>query len=98
MKVTLLVIITVIIMISATITVTVVLQQQQYYQIAHAYPCVGGNTIEYCTGYHNGAVLAYRDFNTGNDLAVDHHPCTGNSTDYCNGYVRGYNDEADFLG
>ena len=97
MKVTLLVIITVIIMISATTTITIVLQQQ-YYQIAHAYPCLGGNTIEYCTGYHNGAVLAYRDFNTGNDLAADQHPCTGNSTDYCNGYVRGYNDEADFLG
>ena len=54
--------------------------------------------VPLCTGYHNGAVLAYRDFNTGNDMAVDQHPCTGNSTDYCNGYVRGYNDEADFLG
>jgi hypothetical protein len=99
MKVTLS-IMTVIIIISATTTIAIVLeqQQQQYHQTAQAYPCVGGSAKEYCTGYHDGAVLAYRDFNTGNDLAVDQHPCRGNSTDYCNGYIRGYNDEADFLG
>jgi hypothetical protein len=96
MKLTLLVR-TVIIMISATTTITIVLQQQ-HHQIAQAYPCVGGSTKEYCTGYHNGAILAYRDFNAGNDLTVGQHPCRGNSTDYCNGYIRGYNDEADFLG
>ena len=84
-----------VIMISAT---GIALLAIQYHQTAQAYPCVGGSVKEYCTGYHDGAVLAYRDFNTGNDLAVDQHPCRGNSTDYCNGYIRGYSDEADFLG
>ncbi|MFL6376842.1 MAG: hypothetical protein ACJ72R_05205 [Nitrososphaeraceae archaeon] len=84
-----------IIMIPATISI---LQQQPYYQTAKAYPCVGGSAKEYCTGYHDGAIIAYRDFNTEHDLDTSQHPCTGNSTDYCNGYIRGYNDEADFLG
>jgi hypothetical protein len=74
------------------------LQQQPYYQTAQAYHCVGDSAKEYYTGYHDGAILAYRDFNTGHDLDKSQHPCTGNSTDYCNGYIRGYNDEADFLG
>jgi hypothetical protein len=90
----LLVILVTIIMISATISM---LQQQPYDQTAQAYPCVGGSVKEYCTGYHDGAIQAYRD-HKGHDLDVDQHPCTGNNTDYCNGYIRGYNDEADFLG
>jgi hypothetical protein len=82
-------------MISATIN-TIVLQQ--CHQTAHAYPCVGGSVKEYCTGYHDGAVQAYGDYKIGHDLDVDQHPCKGNSTQYCNGYNRGYSDEADFLG
>ncbi len=84
-----------VIMISAT---GIALLAIQYHQTAQAYPCVVGSVKEYCTGYHDGAILAYRDFNTGHDLDTSQHPCTGNSTDYCNGYIRGYNDEADFLG
>jgi hypothetical protein len=84
-----------IIMISAYI---VIAQQYLYYQTAQAYPCVGDSTKEYCTGYHDGAIKAYRDYKTGNDLDIDQHPCTGNSAEYCNGYNRGYSDEADFLG
>jgi hypothetical protein len=30
-------------------------------------------------------------------MDVDEHRCTG-STEYCNGYDRGYSDEEDFLG
>ncbi len=30
-------------------------------------------------------------------MDVDEHRCTG-STEYCNGYNRGYSDEEDFLG
>jgi hypothetical protein len=85
---------TIAIMISAT-SITLLLQ---YYQRAQAYPCVGGSAKEYCTGYHDGAVHAYTDYNTGHGLDLDQHRCTGNSTDYCNGYNRGYSDEADFLG
>jgi hypothetical protein len=81
-----------IIMIYAAITAL-----QQHNQTAQAFPCIGGSVKEYCTGYHDGAIQAYRDFNTGHDLDVDLHPCTG-SVDYCNGYNRGYGDEADFLG
>ena len=84
-----------VIMISAT---GIALLAIQYHQTAHAYPCVGGSVKEYCTGYHDGAILAYRDFNTGHNLDISQHPCTHNSTDYCNGYNRGYSDEADFLG
>ena len=59
------------------------------------YPCNGDNGKEYCTGYHNGAIQAHRDFKTGNDMDVDQHRCNG-STEYYNGYYRGYGDE-DFL-
>jgi hypothetical protein len=48
--------------------------------------------------YHDGANQAYRDYKTGHDLDIDQHRCTSNSNDYCNGYARGYSDEADFLG
>ena len=70
----------------------------EYHQTAHAFPCVGGQVREYCTGYHDGAIQAHRDFNTGQDLDIDQHPCVHNITEYCHGYNRGYNDEADFLG
>ena len=66
-------------------------------QTAQPSPCNGDNGKEYCTGYHAGAIQAHKDFNTGDDLDVDQHRCTG-STEYCSGYGRGYNDEQDFLG
>ena len=86
--------VTTIIIISAT-SITLL---QQYYQTAQAFPCVGHSAKEYCTGYRDGAVQAKRDFKTGQDLDIDQHPCIRNGTLYCNGYSRGYNDEADFLG
>ena len=72
---------------------------QQYYQTAQAFPCIGHNAKEYCTGYHDGAIQAHRDFKTGDDMDVDvdEHRCTG-IKEYCNGYDRGYSDEEDFLG
>jgi hypothetical protein len=94
MKATLLV--TTIIILISTTTITMLLQQ--YHQTAQAYPCVGGNAKEYCTAYHDGANQAYIDYKTGHDLDIDQHLCTNNSNDYCNGYARGYSDEADFLG
>jgi hypothetical protein len=94
MKLMLLLLVTTIIIISAT-SITLL---QQHYQTAQAFPCVGHSAKEYCTGYRDGAVQAKRDFKTGQDLDIDQHPCTLNSTLYCNGYSRGYRDEADFLG
>ena len=70
---------------------------QKYYKTAQAFPCVGQSTKEYCTGYHDGAVQANRDYKTGNDLDSDRHKCTDDNV-YCDGYSRGYNDQADFLG
>ena len=64
---------------------------------AQAFPCNGNNGEEYCTGYHDGAIQAHRDFKTGDDLDVDQHRCTG-SEEYCTGYNTGYSDEEDFLG
>ena len=87
--------VTTVIMISAA---SITLLSTQYHQIAQAFPCIGDSAKEYCTGYHDGAVQAHRDFNAGHDLDIDQHRCIRNSTDYCNGYNRGYNDEADFLG
>jgi hypothetical protein len=84
-----------IIIISAGITLV---QQQYNHQTAQAYTCAGGSAKEYCTGYHDGAIQAYKDYKTGYDLNISQHRCTANSTDYCNGYNRGYNDEVDFLG
>jgi hypothetical protein len=95
MKATLLVT-TIIIMISTTTTVTILLQQ--YHQTAQAYPCVGGSAKQYCTAYHDGPNQAHTDYKTGHDLDIYQHRCTNNSNDYCNGYARGYSDEADFLG
>jgi hypothetical protein len=81
----------------AIIIFTAIIVSQQYYQTAQAFPCVGHSAKEYCTGYHDGAIQANRDYKTGNDLDVDQHRCTA-STMYCNGYNRGYSDQADFLG
>jgi hypothetical protein len=47
--------------------------------------------------YHDGAAQATRDYKIANDLNVDQHECTASDL-YCNGYSRGYNDQADFLG
>ena len=94
---------TTIIMVCTTTTIAVILLllslslQGQHPQTAQASPCNGDNGKEYCTGYHAGAIQAHKDFNTGDDLDVDQHRCTG-STEYCSGYGRGYNDEQDFLG
>jgi hypothetical protein len=84
---------TIIIMISAVITI------QQLQQTAQAFPCVGDSSLneEYCTGYHDGAIQAHKDFNTIHGLDVEQHRCAG-SVDYCNGYNRGYSDESDILG
>ena len=70
---------------------------QQYYQTAQAFPCIGHNAKEYCAGYHDGAVQASTDYKIANDLDVDQHECTSGDL-YCDGYRRGYNDQADFLG
>src|SRR5919206_4722430 len=76
-----------------------VLQQQQYGQAAaNAFPCVGDTLREYCMGYHDGAIQAHRDYNSGDDnISLNQHRCTL-IPEYCKGYDRGYNDEADFLG
>jgi hypothetical protein len=95
MKWMLLLLVTTIIIISATTSITPL---QHYYQTAQAFPCVGHSAKEYCIGYRDGAVQAKGDFKTGHDLDIDQHSCTHNSALYCNGYNRGYNDEADFLG
>ena len=81
----------------ATIMFVTTTVLQQHYQTAQAFPCLGHTANEYCTGYHDGAVQATRDYKITNDLGVDQHECTA-SVLYCNGYSRGYNDQADFLG
>ena len=83
--------------ITVIISATSITLSLQYYQTAQAYPCVGDHVKEYCIGYHDGAIQAKRDFQTGQDLDIDQHSCT-RTTLYCNGYNRGYSDEADFLG
>ena len=93
MKWTLLLVTTVI-----TISATSITLLLQYNQTAQAFPCVGDHVKEYCTGYHDGAIQAKRDFNAGLELDIDQHQCVHNNTMYCNGYNRGYSDEADFLG
>jgi hypothetical protein len=93
----LLITITIIVIIISATAITMLLLQ--YNQTAQAFPCVVGHGgIDYCTGYHDGAIQAHRDFYSGHDLNIDQHRCTHKSTDYCNGYDKGYDDEADFLG
>ena len=99
-KLSLVILTTTIIMVCAATTIAVILLlslQEQHPQTAQASPCNGDNGKEYCTGYHDGAIQAHKDFKTGDDLDIDQHRCTG-STEYCSGYERGYNDEQDFLG
>jgi hypothetical protein len=80
------------------ISAIIIMLPLQYYQMAQAFPCVGHSEKEYCTGYRDGAIQAKRDFQASQDLDIDQHSCIRNITLYCNGYNRGYNDEADFLG
>jgi hypothetical protein len=57
------------------------------------FPCVGGSGKNYCTGYHAGAVAADNDDSAGR--GVGFHGCpAGHIAQYCQGYERGYNDEA----
>jgi hypothetical protein len=62
---------------------------------AYAFPCKGGTGEEYCSGYHAGAVQAYKDDKAGH--VVNLYPCI-QSDEYCSGYQNGYTDEAGFLG
>jgi hypothetical protein len=48
----------------ATIIFATTTVLQQDYQTAHAVPCLGHSGNEYCTGYHDGAVQANRDYKT----------------------------------
>jgi hypothetical protein len=81
----------------AIIIIAAITILQQHYQTAQAFPCVGHSKKEYCIRYRDGAIQAYRDYKTGNDLDVDQHICNG-SEEYCNGYNGGYSDESYFLG
>jgi hypothetical protein len=56
-------------------------------------PCVGGSGKNYCVGYHDGAVQADNDDNANRNLDVSQHPCIGHTPQYCQGFVKGYNDE-----
>ena len=64
---------------------------------AYAFPCKGGIGEEYCSGYHAGAIQADKDDNANRNLDVSHHRCTSTIQQYCQGFVNGYNDEADLL-
>ena len=86
------------ILISAASITALLLPLQRLQQVAQAYPCVGDGSLteEYCTGYHDGAIQAHRDFHTVHGLDLDQHTCTA-SVDYCTGYSRGYSDESGIL-
>ena len=67
------------------------------------FPCAGGTGVEYCSGYHDGAVQADRDDaemskGTGSVDVNKHLPCVNSNPDYCRGFIKGYNDEANILG
>ena len=64
---------------------------------AYAFPCKGGIGEEYCSGYHAGTIQADKDDNANRNLDVFQHRCTSTIQQYCQGFVNGYNDEADFL-
>ena len=74
----------------ASITALLLSLLQYLQQTTQAYPCVGDSSLteEYCTGYHDGAIQARRDFHTLHGLDADQHTCTA-SIDYCRGYTRG---------
>ncbi|MBV9178839.1 MAG: hypothetical protein JO297_17570 [Nitrososphaeraceae archaeon] len=57
------------------------------------FPCVGGNGKNYCVGYHDGAVQADNDDNANRDPHVSQHLCLNHTPQYCQGYLKGYNDE-----
>ena len=64
------------------------------------FPCAGGTGVEYCSGYHDGAVQADRDDaemskGTGSVDVNKHLPCVNSNPDYCRGFIKGYDDEAD---
>ena len=61
----------------------------------YAFPCKGGIGEEYCSGYHAGAIQAYKDDKAGH--VVNLYRCI-QSDEYCSGYQNGYTDEAGFLG
>jgi hypothetical protein len=68
-----------------------------------AFPCAGGTGVEYCSGYHYGAVQADRDDaemskGTGSVDVNKHLPCVNSNPDYCRGFIKGYDDEANILG
>ena len=46
---------------------------EQYPELAHAFPCIGDDAKEYCTGYRAGAIQAKADYKTGHDLDIDQH-------------------------
>jgi hypothetical protein len=64
---------------------------------AYAFPCKGGVGEEYCRGYHAGAIQADKDDNANRNLDLSQHRCTSTIQQYCQGFVNGYNDEADSL-
>jgi hypothetical protein len=64
---------------------------------AYAFPCKGGIGEEYCSGYHAGAIQADKDDNANRNLDLSQHRCTSAIQQYCQRFVNGYNDEADFL-
>jgi hypothetical protein len=77
--------------IAYTCTTIVVLPQ------AHAFPCSGGSGKDYCSGYHKGAVQADKDFanpGTGPGEVFDSKCPSGHTHTYCDGWTRGYDDEA----
>jgi hypothetical protein len=64
------------------------------------FPCAGGTGVEYCSGYHDGAVQADRDDaemskGIGSVDVNKHLPCVNSIPDYCRGFIKGYDDEAD---
>jgi hypothetical protein len=63
----------------------------------YAFPGKGGIGEEYCSGYHAGAIQADKDDNANRNLDVFQHRCISTIQQYCQGFVNGYNDEADFL-
>ena len=62
---------------------------------AEHFPCEGGTGDIYCSGYHAGAVQADDDYNNHGFINQDKHPCNS-MAEFCAGYSKGYEDEADF--
>jgi hypothetical protein len=65
------------------------------YKKAEHFPCEGGTGDIYCSGYHAGAVQADDDYNNHGFINQDKHPCNS-MAEFCAGYSKGYEDEADF--